>query len=459
MNIINIFKLCFLIVIFISVTGFLQTNKILNINPYPEYLIRTLDDDYNTWFRRVTGDTQNLISFIDGHEVPGVKDNDGNIVGALEWQNWSRHNYSKVQPWNANQTLLFIQNKIQGNPDSPVDNLFLDANAGGDTYKVKFDKSRPCISDLGNPDGEERWHPTDPNIRIYLGKNKANCAYKVGTKTLEENEGNAIGKWNVLTDEVEVIRMFPEYTRVQLGPWEGNLSDDGQWIAIVATKPNHEIVVFAFNLNRNEKKSEITLAAVTLDWASISPTGAYIVINGCWDSVINCKDATFSDRTLILKNDGTFVSWWGERGRPSHYDLTIDEDNEEVAVGVSNWNNIESGKVIKRNLKDGNVTVLTDISRTDNYKSYASHTSTRNIKRKGWAYVSYANNCGYWPLYCDELVAVKLDGTGTVERWIKMHQTPNDYESQPQAVPSPDGERVLWASKWSGTIGAYVAEH
>jgi hypothetical protein len=59
-------------------------------------------------------------------------------------------------------------------------------------------------------------------------------------------------------------------------------------------------------------------------------------------------------------------------------------------------------------------------------------------------------------------VAVKLDGSQTVERIAHLHTNRTDYLTEAHAVPSPDGRRVLWASDWESAtgrpIGAYVAE-
>ncbi len=490
----NIFSLLFLTLTFFFTTGFITSNQLMHSSassssvPYNQ---RLLDNNYFTYFRKITDNVNTPIAFV----------NSNSSTGALKWKNMARHNYSKVQPWNADQTLIYIQNKTQNDPNTTVDELFLDGNGWGDTYKVTFSKKRPCRNE-SDPFGEQRWHPTNPDLRVYIGRNSPACS-----RSPDANGTLAIGTWNVRTGVETVLREFPKadynYRKITFGLNEGNLSDNGELVAIVAAKPtlingieeDGETTVFVYDLKQDIKYDDISLSGVKLDWASISPSGTYIVVNGCFDSPTRCNDTgsyevneqtiyganydnKLGDRTQVLKNIKNLTlppakpihqrvtqSWWEEHGRPSHYDLAIDNNNQEVAVGRSDWNSTEEGKVIKRNLTTGSITVLTDLARSGINKSFASHTSTRNIKRKGWAYVSYAHECGKvplaWPLYCDEIVAVSLDGSGKVERWLKMQQTTSDYEAQPQAVPSPDGERVLWASRWtmSGSIGTYVAEH
>jgi hypothetical protein len=104
-------------------------------------------------------------------------------------------------------------------------------------------------------------------------------------------------------------------------------------------------------------------------------------------------------------------------------------------------------------LRDGSVTELTKAG-------FLSHISTRNLKRPGWAYVTYGHYEPNWPPYWSEVVAVKLDGT-RVERIAHLHSTYFGNESEPHAVPSRDGERVVFASDWgegSNPIQSYVAD-
>lgn len=92
----------------------------------------------------------------------------------------------------------------------------------------------------------------------------------------------------------------------------------------------------------------------------------------------------------------------------------------------------------------------------------AKGTYLRNLERPGWAYVTYQYSGPDWPPFWNEVVAVKLDGSQTVERIAHLHATRTDYLTEAHAVPSPDGKRVLWSAAWDGDatgrpISAYVA--
>ena len=121
------------------------------------------------------------------------------------------------------------------------------------------------------------------------------------------------------------------------------------------------------------------------------------------------------------------------------------------------------GHVVKVRLEDGLVTPLTDPTNEAGY----SHGSARATDRPGWFYVTYARDTP-GKRFNGEIVAVKLDGSGAVQRFGQYHGRAGSYRAQAHAVPSPDGRRVLFASDWTegcdsgcggpGVIGAFVID-
>jgi hypothetical protein len=415
----------------------------------PDYLIRTVDTAAHRYFRRITGNYNQTTTWLD------------DPTKIVTWGKRARHAYSKIQPWNANQTLLRLFNvDCAINVIGCNSNIFLDGYGWGDTYKIKFAKQRPNSGQYLN--SEERWHPIDPDLVVYL--DQINSSVEIGT-------------WNVRTDAVTTIERFPNYEMPDLGDGEGNLSDDGKFIAIVARrKSDGKRVVFSFNLQTKQKYPDFDLSSVTIvDWASISPSGTYIVIHGCWDIVALCKpqevngvqvSGVSAERTLVIMRNGSpfpnttdlyNIGWWGEKSRPSHYDL-IQENGVDYAVGISYFrptpnDGSEDGYPIKRRLSNAVVTQLTS---NPTYR-YPTHASTRNINFKSWAYFSYSGNLSS-PGF---VRAINLDGTGQVENLAQFPNACSDYWSQPQAVASPDGQRIIWASSWNSSdckISTYVTE-
>jgi len=363
--------------------------------PQPGYLESYRDPVFGTRVTRITGDPGTLIPNIDAR-----------------WDAVARHLYPKTAAWNCDQSLLHLA-RHHGFPSA----LFLD----GANY-------RPLFGRNNSPGTEVRWHPKQPANMIYV-------------------KGNEIGVWDVRADTSRVIAAFPGYSDFHIGPWEGNLSADGRMLVVIG-KQGEDRIAFAYDLEAKKKRLDLVLKGIEVDWVSISSSGKLIVLNGKFT-------AANGDQTQIYDLDGNKVGdLWEEYGRPSHCDLAIDENGDDIAVGVSK-SKPDDGRVIKRRLRDGKITVLTS-------GGYASHTSTRNVDLPGWAFATYQYRGPDWPPYRDEVVAVKLDGSMTVKRIAHLHTHTTDYLTEAHAVPSPDGKRVLWASDWEAPtgrpIGAYVAD-
>ena len=373
---------------------FLVTDtKVRDIPPThkPAYLNSYRDPTFGTRVIRITGNPDSAIPNVDGR-----------------WAQVARHHYSKDAAWNCDQSLLCLT-RHHGCPSR----LFLD----GSTYVPLFGRHR-------SPGAEIRWHPKRPGIMVYVND-------------------NVIGYWDVRENTTRVIATFPGYAEFRIGPWEGNLSLDGRLI-VVDGKRGQDRIAFAYDIRRKQKYPDLVLNEVTIDWVSVSASGKYIVLNGEIDGG--------RDRTQVYDLAGNKTGeLWAAYGRPSHYDLTLDKNGDDVAVGVSK-SKPDNGRVIKRRLRDGKVSVLTP-------GGYACHTSTRNVDRPGWAYVTYQYRGAKWLPYRDEVVAVKLDGSMTVERIAHLHTKKIDYVTEAHAVPSPDGKRVLWASNWESTSGRPVSAY
>jgi hypothetical protein len=138
--------------------------------------------------------------------------------------------------------------------------------------------------------------------------------------------------------------------------------------------------------------------------------------------------------------------------------MMVDADGKDVYVGISKAAP-DKYHVIKRRLDDGAVTDLAPYGA-------AQHVSTRNIKRPGWAFLSYTGEYSEtaahpaWAPFYQEVVALRTDGSGEIRRIVQTHNTMADYWSETHASPSPDGSQVIWSSNWNnpgGPVADYVA--
>ena len=355
--------------------------------PKPPYLQPMIDPTFGTKITRITGDP-------------------GTAMGSIgTWGNVSRHGYSTRQAWNADQSLIWLAENTGGTPSSSV---FLD----GSTYQPLF-----AIEPPSSGTADVVWHVTNPNTMVYA-------------------HDAEIGYWNVRTNAVTPVRDFTGYTNLKFGPWKGNFSLDGTLVTLSGNGPTGAPVFFAYNIATNAKYPDID--GTNADSVFMSPKGNYVVM----------KDS--SEHTTVYTLNGAVVGQWTEYGRPSHFDLSLDQNGDEVAVGVDkSSSDTYEGKVIKRRLSDGAVTVLTGGA----YPSWAWHTSTRDTSLLGWAVSSYEDNGSSDPLYNREILAIKLDGS-VVYRLGDNHSENPDYWAQVQGSVSPDGLRVIFASDWENAITA-----
>jgi len=323
----------------------------------------------------------------------------GNGVACL--LNYCTHRYSSAQAWNADQSLLVIVNGCNGL-------CFLD----GKTYRAQFQRQHG---------GECEWHPRDPDIMICV-------------------DGGRISRWMPRSNDEQILFETEEYRKLQFGPYKGNPSWDGDRIVIRAHTRSGKLVAFGYDLLRRQKFADLDLERIPGEnnYCGISPLGNYIL---CAQARID-----LTDQAYIFDIDGKLVQSWTEHHRPGHGDMTVDSDGQEVYVGISK-SVPDRFQVIKRRLRDGQVTALAPYGEHQ-------HASMRAIHRPGWVFLSYAGKPvappgrpGVAP-FGQEVIALKIDGTGQFRRIAHTNNAFHDYWSETHASPSPDGSQVIWSSNW-----------
>lgn len=306
-----------------------------------------------------------------------------------------RHAYSKVAAWNKDGSKLMMGKYI------------LD----GKNYTV--------IKNITSLTGEYRWSNTDPN-KIYV----------------IEGDGD-FRVWDVNSVTNILIRSFPGFDEVRMGPWEGNLSsDDG--MVVLSGKNGTDYTAIVFDIKNNKEISRKIFTGVWeagIDWASISPNGKYVVINHACSSPCVGPVKTY-DLNLNYLVD---IAPKGE-----HADMETDVDGNDYMVYVLGQN----GYITKTRVDTGAKTVVLQTNR-------GGHISCRNLARPGWCYASLIGT-GY-----NQAFAFKLDGSQIIQRFANHRSTNANYDVQPKGVVSTDGTKMLWTSDWGLTDGSwfdYIAE-
>lgn len=281
--------------------------------------------------------------------------------------NWVNH-YPKDPAWNCDGSMIKLNQ-----PYSILD---------GRDYSVII---------TNGPYGEVRWAYTDPQKMYHILDNSFLC-YTVSNRT------------------DTLLRTFPAYSAVYLGPWEGNLSTNDRYVAL-AGEQGSNVTCIVYNIQEDTIESEqlMPFPFDALDWMSMSMSGEYVVMNTTNGITVYDRDVNFLRK----------ISPKGEHG-----DLGRDVMGREVFVAIIPVEMIR--------LEDGVSTLLLDSG------IGGGHVSCRNFKRLGWAYLS-ANAEHH------EVFAIRLDATRTVEHFVHDH---NQLDSA-FATPSPDGRRIIFNSTWS----------
>jgi len=388
----------------------------------PASLAPMFPGPFNLKVTRIVGDPGTTITFSGGSGT---------------WGSDARHHYSDDQPWNADGTLLMLQNS-----GSPSD-LVLD----GATYQVK---ASGC-----NDGGYGRWHPS---LAHAYERVKAN--------------GTLLQWYDIRTCATTRSWTLPFAATgdIEMGP-----SRDGRFLAIsngtsVFVVDMDPQAPFAPYPNRRlgpvyDFSSCGVSSGCTLDWTQVSASGTYVIVHfeGDWEQVLDVDPSTLALAPRAMPAAAPRCHGTAAQGfiyDLGHPDVTLNpfDANEDVIIGQEHCGNrgntvngILIGGVVMVRLRDGAITSLTNPTN----EAYPYHISTRNLDRPGWVYVTY------WPSpgqrFNDELVAVKLDGSGSVERYAHTHSNSSGcYRCEPHGVPARDGRRVLWASNWmiNGTGGS-----
>jgi hypothetical protein len=247
-----------------------------------------------------------------------------------------------------------------------------------------------------------------------------------------------------------IVYESSQYGNFEFGPYKGNPSNDGNRLVVRAINRDGVLVAFALDISKKKKYPDIELSRLLgkNGFCSISPSGQKIL---CFQTL---PDGT--EVAHVFTVDGVEIQRWNEHHRPGHGDMTVDADGQDVYVGISKAAP-DKFHIIKRRLEDGVVTDLAPYGE-------GQHASMRSIRRPGWVFLTYTGSYTEvarhpeWAPFYQEVIALRIDGSGEVRRIIHTRDAPYDYWGEAHASPSPDGSQVIWSSNW-GEAGGPVADY
>lgn len=330
--------------------------------------------------------------------------------------------YSKRQAWNADASRLL---------------LFI-----GDGRTLLYDGSTyQFMQELDAVGGENVfWYPNEPSTIIFA-------------------QDNTLFVYDLQTNSISPLHTFPEYTFINTRG-EGNISRDGKYYAFVGQVYDEQVqrtffrdvVVYDLLADSVVAKLGLPSTLTDFDWVSISPLGNYVVVDYATSNTGRFEGVEVYDRNL------NFL--WQKPLGAGHSDLGCDANGDEVLVMIYYDDETNSNIVRKYRLANGDETSLLTFS-----WQFDGHISCQNQARSEWCFVStfdgearLTDDSLSWLPFEDEIFALKMDGSGEVQRIAHHHSrrfSPNtpdrdnsNYWAEPHATVSRDGGRILFGSNW-----------
>lgn len=360
-------------------------------------------------------------------------------TSSRDGQGRMRHEYSRRQAFNADNSLLLAQ----------------DGSGHWFLYQTKSNKLLKKVPALAG-DSEPIWHPTDPDKLYFTERGGGRSWWLLTVKT---------GKKELVYD-FSADSPWPEASSY----WtkgEGTSSADGRYLTLIASHYNatsQETQVYGLlMLDLLEKRVVGRLDAKDFpnpgalpDHVSTAPSGKYAVIS--WlaeDGGTRAYSADFKTSRQLTPGS-------------EHSDLAIGPKGEDFLV----YADYQTGYIRAIDVANGKSEDLHSLYPAEG-EGYALHISGQAFDKPGWAVVStYADYADYGetspaPKERAEyrkvwLMELKPDGrrlnVAHIRADEKVVSEEEAYFLEPQATSSRDLTKIVFASNMGGQIESYTID-
>jgi hypothetical protein len=269
-----------------------------------------------------------------------------------------------------------------------------------------------------NSSSEPRWSRTD-NATLYY------------------HSGNQLKSFNVTTSATSVVHAFTEYSAIS-GNGEMDISADGDHLVFAGDNR----YIFIYQISKDQKLGVFDAAGRNFDSMYITPDNHVIV------SWLTSGTARYTGQELFDTNMN-FLRQVGHAD--GHKDVTRDTNGDEVLVWTNSDDpnplaNCQNG-IVKIRLADATQTCLLQLD-----WSLAVHISAPD--GNGTVFVDTEapanpeSGSPGWKPYTNELLQVKLDGSGATRLAHHRSRPVDGYLWQPKLSISRDGGRLLFSSNY-----------
>lgn len=363
--------------------------------PRPDYLVPYIDQVFGTKITRISDYTNETLH--------------------------AYHFYSNISPWNADESYILLLN-------GPYHWILLD----GVTYQ--YIKTITGIFSSSGVSPLLIWHPYDPKIVIY-------------------NYGNELRSLNVETDQIITLHTFSDYLNIFISHHSTRCSIDGKiLIAAGNTSSVNALIDFiSYDIINDVVSTYPVITQVADRTFTISISGRYaMIMYPGYSSIEGIGTAIYSVNPQTMQ-----LTYLGNGMTPSdHGDIVLLENGEDAFCTLNSGSNDQ----VLLNFSDLSVTNIYHFT----WWGHPHHGSGFAVNRRGWIIdeisggPTEAPNGITNPLE-DEIIAIKLDGSGEVRRIAHHHSTSyypinSTYWSQPRAVVNKDATKIIFDSNWRGQI-------
>jgi hypothetical protein len=354
-----------------------------------------------------------------------------------------RHEYSRLDPFNADHSLILLQ-----------------AIALGEwrvyrTQGVPYDQSGNLVTTL---DVEEpRWDPVDPNLLWGIQE------FKLVTVSIAQKQATLVKDFAADPALAAIINQNPDLYRVTMKD-EGESSVDKRYWAFLIQGMNQDYrarYLFTWDRQQDLVLKVLTLPASgsDIDWVGMSPKGTWVLVGGNDTNTGTFNGLIMANRELTQFHRLDYAT--------AHADVGLDSDGNEVIV----MQGVRTDYVDLLPL-DTATTPIADAggsyagtNRTPLLRLFYDSESPLGLNSgvhiscnyPGYAVVSTYIEPGLparnW--LDRKIVLVKLDRQHPRAFYLaKVYGTRGAYWEETQATISNDGSRIVWATNWNQHVGA-----
>jgi hypothetical protein len=339
--------------------------------------------------------------------------------------------YPKTQSWNKDMSLIFLGYRLYN---------------AKTLEESSITKNKHGYNTLCSPGVFFRWSNKNAN-KFYILDTSRHII-----------EGNIVGNTVKCT---MIVNLKQQYEVLHLGPYEGNIDKNDQYVVFIAKKYNDTTIYLVLVDIQNKRvvwkdkkidddywyeRNPNDWQPKKLDWVSVSQSGKYIVINNYIHKPLYRYDINMNHRVALeyIGNNGERVSL-GEHG-----DLGFDIHGNEVFV-----QNVSGHRSNKPGMYMFNLDNPTQLGKRLLKSPYGGgHVSCRNVDRPGWCYITREYE-GYRDVF-----ALKLDASSpeTVQYFSQTHK--KDAYLETYGGVSPDGTQMIFNSHWgtNNNIGTFITK-